>query len=311
MPQSEQFDKIATALCRFQKQVKSAVKGSTAKIPTKSGGGYEYSYADLEAVWQTARCDDLMHECELSITQTMGFVIVGEAIHDTLETQLNHNSGQWKRGEQRLPLKSDDAQGQGSAQTYARRYGMCAILGIVPKGDDDDGARATEQAREQRSSTPKSDTPPCPECGKPLLKSKRNAGQLYCWTTTGGCGYDSLTGGSDDEEGKPPIATTHKEGKDDRPKPEPASTDAENSSKTVGKPAGTIEKAQWDELKRVGLENQWPEQLMKMQIDQRKRKGMSQVEIFNDMFAKVSKPNNKAVTDDTEALKDLAQEAGF
>jgi hypothetical protein len=49
-------------------------------------------------------------------------------------------------GEMPLLLKSVDPQGQGSAITYARRYALCAVLGLST-GEDDDGHHATTQAK--------------------------------------------------------------------------------------------------------------------------------------------------------------------
>jgi hypothetical protein len=36
-----------------------------------------------------------------------------------------------------LLLSKNDAQGQGSAITYARRYALCAVLNLVADDDDD------------------------------------------------------------------------------------------------------------------------------------------------------------------------------
>lgn len=48
-----------------------------------------------------------------------------------------------------LPIEGLDAQKVGSWLTYMRRYQICAILGVHPVGDDDDGnqAQAAPQAR--------------------------------------------------------------------------------------------------------------------------------------------------------------------
>jgi hypothetical protein len=56
-------------------------------------------------------------------------------------TILTHSSGQQMRfGPLTLPASKADAQGFGSAATYARRYAMMAVAGVV--GDDDDDANA-------------------------------------------------------------------------------------------------------------------------------------------------------------------------
>ena len=57
------------------------------------------------------------------------------------ETLLMHASGQRLRfGPLVLPVSKNDAQGFGSAATYARRYSLMAVAGVV--GDDDDDANA-------------------------------------------------------------------------------------------------------------------------------------------------------------------------
>ncbi len=57
------------------------------------------------------------------------------------ETILLHASGQEMRfGPLALPASKPDAQGYGSAATYARRYSLMAVAGVV--GDDDDDANA-------------------------------------------------------------------------------------------------------------------------------------------------------------------------
>jgi hypothetical protein len=305
---SEKLDQIAAALCKFQKSVKGATKSSTAKIPTKSGGSYEYNYADLEAVWETARCDDLLSECGLSICQPMGYIPMGDDAADTLITLLLHSSGQWIQGETVLRLKSNDAQAQGSAITYIRRYAMCAILGIAQV--DDDGAAATQHARE-RSQEP--DMPPCPECKKPLRKSKNNPGEYYCWKQTKGCGWSGVLEGSSEStnpkaqsaSGVEKSASTQSvakqpEQEQQQPKPHVPKDGAD------APPHDT----EWAELKRVGLENKWPEALMKMMIDNRKRSGKSNRDIFNEMWEKFSKFNQRAVEEgDEQKHDDLMAEA--
>lgn len=56
-------------------------------------------------------------------------------------TLLAHSSGEWIRGELYLPAAKRDPQGFGSALTYARRYCLCATVGLA--SDDDDGESAS------------------------------------------------------------------------------------------------------------------------------------------------------------------------
>lgn len=52
-------------------------------------------------------------------------------------TWLLHESGEWLCGELFIPVSKKDAQGFGSALSYARRYALAAIVGITSDEDDD------------------------------------------------------------------------------------------------------------------------------------------------------------------------------
>ena len=59
-----------------------------------------------------------------------------------------HTSGQWIEATVELFLSQETPQGQGSALTYARRYGFCGVLNIAADEDDDAGlAEAQRPAR--------------------------------------------------------------------------------------------------------------------------------------------------------------------
>ena len=66
-----------------------------------------------------------------------------------------------------LVMVASDPQKQGSALTYAKRYGLCAAFGLAGE-EDDDGNAATEATRGQqkaRKQQPKASTPPKPQQG--------------------------------------------------------------------------------------------------------------------------------------------------
>ena len=65
-------------------------------------------------------------------------------------TRVSHVSGEWMENETPILLSKNDMQGLGSAITYARRYGMAALLGIV-SDDDDDGNAASQPPRQQNN----------------------------------------------------------------------------------------------------------------------------------------------------------------
>ena len=144
--QSEQINELATALVNAQSSFEAVNKGRTATIPTKSGGSYSYSYADL---------GDIVKIVLPTLKENgLAFVQLPAAIDGlpALTTMLLHVSGQWISETMLLHIDKADAQGQGSAITYARRYALSALLGIVTETDDD-GAKATETQRERRTQT--------------------------------------------------------------------------------------------------------------------------------------------------------------
>lgn len=77
-----------------------------------------------------------------------------------VETLFVHESGEILNGGRfRAPVTKQDAQGYGSATTYARRYGLMAACGIAP--EDDDGAAAVKAAP-QRTAAPAKRAAPDP-----------------------------------------------------------------------------------------------------------------------------------------------------
>jgi hypothetical protein len=64
----------------------------------------------------------------------------------TVETLFIHESGETlSGGKLHVPAAKQDAQGYGSALTYARRYSLMAACGIAP--EDDDGNAASKKPR--------------------------------------------------------------------------------------------------------------------------------------------------------------------
>ena len=136
MKQSDHLNELAKALAEFQADMPAISKSHTAKIPTKSGKEYSYSYADLADTVAAAAPKLAAHG--LSVSQMPEWV---DGL-DVLTTRVMHASGQWVESTMRLFLADETPQAHGSAITYARRYAYCAALGIVAD-EDDDGAAAT------------------------------------------------------------------------------------------------------------------------------------------------------------------------
>lgn len=67
-----------------------------------------------------------------------------------LVTMLAHTSGQWMKSEFPLISAKMDSQGIGSAMTYAKRYSLCGMVGIVADEEgDDDGESAVGRGRQE------------------------------------------------------------------------------------------------------------------------------------------------------------------
>lgn len=68
-----------------------------------------------------------------------------------IETVFIHASGeQISSGKLHVPATKHDAQGYGSALTYARRYSLMAACGIAPEDDDGHAARKPEPKVEKK-----------------------------------------------------------------------------------------------------------------------------------------------------------------
>lgn len=130
--QSESIAALSKALTQVQGSVEGAVKG-------KVNPAFKSKYADLTSVWEACREPLVMNG--LSVVQFPGEMIDNRM---TLTTQLSHESGEWMRCTLSIPLTKADAQGYGSAVTYARRYALAAVVGVCP--EDDDGNAASRGA---------------------------------------------------------------------------------------------------------------------------------------------------------------------
>lgn len=131
---------ISSALVKAQREFGPALKTST-------NPAFRSRYADLsacvEAVIDALNNNDIFlmqptHEC------TDGVIV---------ETIFIHSSGeQMSSGKLHVPATKHDAQGYGSALTYARRYSLMAACGIAP--EDDDGNSASKQSPARATPAP-------------------------------------------------------------------------------------------------------------------------------------------------------------
>jgi len=133
METTNQLNHMAGALSKAQGEMTNPPKTRTVKVNTKGGGSYSYSYAELDGIIDHVR--PIIAKHNLAIIQRID--TTPEAV--TLITELIHESGQSVSSTHPLP-KACAAQEFGSYLTYARRYSLCAILGIAAESDNDGSA---------------------------------------------------------------------------------------------------------------------------------------------------------------------------
>lgn len=122
---------LATALAKAQLAISAAPK-------TSLNPHFKSRYADLTSIWEA--CRDALGNHQIAVIQAPNFDHEGA----WLETHLIHSSGEFIIG--RFPLKptKPDMQGFGSAISYAKRYSLAAMVGVVSE-EDDDGNEASRK----------------------------------------------------------------------------------------------------------------------------------------------------------------------
>lgn len=138
MNQSQDITELSRAMLQVQQGIRPAMKDATNPF-TRS------NYATLNSVMESCR-DALLSQGILFTQLPCPAPVELGAGHIGLETRLIHaESGQWISSMAVIPLPKNDPQGMGSAITYARRYSLCAMLGIVTEDDDGESAKISPQ----------------------------------------------------------------------------------------------------------------------------------------------------------------------
>ncbi len=130
MQTSEQTDLVFAALAQAQSLTEAATKDNT-------NPAFRSKYADLAAHMDVIR--PAAKAAKLAVLQELTSDDRGVSV----VTRIAHASGQWVEfGPLHIPANKHDAQGFGSAASYARRYALSAAWGTV--ADDDDGNAAVQ-----------------------------------------------------------------------------------------------------------------------------------------------------------------------
>lgn len=134
---------LFTALTKAQAEMLAASKDSANPF-------FKSKYADLNSVMGAVKPPLAKH----------GLAFVQRSAHldncACVETVIIHESGQeYPCGLVSVPVAKHDAQGYGSALTYARRYSLAAAFGV---GAEDDDGNAAAKAAPKATITPTTGT---------------------------------------------------------------------------------------------------------------------------------------------------------
>lgn len=109
-------------------------------------------YATLDSVLDAI--NPALTDNDLIVEQSMLPGSTAEVMH--IVTELIHSSGEYRCYYFTIPIAKRDAQGVGSAFTYARRYALCGIFGLSQA--DDDAQIAVKSAADWKKDLDKCET---------------------------------------------------------------------------------------------------------------------------------------------------------
>ena len=132
MNTSESINELAEALGKAQSQMTGAKKASANPF-------FKSKYSDLSQVMEAI--SGPFSDNDLCFVQGAE----ADELRVAVSTRIIHKSGQWIESTTILPPTKPDAQGWGSAITYAKRYGLQSLAG-VPSVDDDGNAAVKKAA---------------------------------------------------------------------------------------------------------------------------------------------------------------------
>jgi len=155
---SADISELAKAMLKVQKTLAPACKDAENPF-CKS------RYASLNSVIDA--CRDALIAQSVWVVQ---YPVAVDAGHLGLMTKLVHGeSGQWQASLMAMPLPKNDPQGYGSALTYARRYGLATLVGLISEIDDDAEAATPQRDRQNKAMDAKPKKPSDPLATLPKI----------------------------------------------------------------------------------------------------------------------------------------------
>src|SRR5262245_21670080 len=186
------------AMAAFQAECDEIPKSRHADVRTKSGSRYSYNYAALDEIGPIVRPVLAKHGLTLTWRHDQSTDTHAAAVA-IVTPKLGHSE---TSGAVLIPVDQPDsarmnpAQYMGSLLTYARRYSAVAVLGLTPRGEDDDAQGGDDSAEHEdhgdRPARPASSSArlTCPKCGMAnVIRSKFGGPNAWwCGERDGGCG---------------------------------------------------------------------------------------------------------------------------
>ena len=132
MKTSESIKNISAALLKAQKEMEGAKKDSSNPF-------FKSKYSDFNAVLEA--CKGPLNDNGITILQPHRVDMFEGSSFMVVETILLHESGEFISGETKVEVaKQNDPQALGSAQSYAKRYGLQSIVALPSEDDDGESA---------------------------------------------------------------------------------------------------------------------------------------------------------------------------
>jgi hypothetical protein len=161
MKSSATIGKLAEALSKAQAEIKGAVKDSSNPF-------FKSKYADLESIWDAIRVP--LTKNGLSVAQGTDFLV---EVGTVVVTRLMHTSGEWIEACLPVMALKPEPQAMGSAITYARRYSLAGMVGVVQTDDDAESAQGrTHEAPLKSDHKISNVTRPAPTVAKETCEHK-------------------------------------------------------------------------------------------------------------------------------------------
>jgi hypothetical protein len=119
------------AIYAVQQEIDVIARNDKADID----GKYSYKYAGMPKIWEALK--PLLKKHGLLVKQP-ATTWDGHTMGDFIKTIITHvESGESMTEFMRLVMRREDPQGMGAAQTYAKRYQLGNIFGLITEDDTD------------------------------------------------------------------------------------------------------------------------------------------------------------------------------